>query len=149
MKRTLILLLFGALLAFLSSNVQAQQSKKITLAGYKHDPPVSTSGSGVATVTLQGDTLTVKGKFENLTGNFSGGYIMISIRGHAGNQLYRLKATLREDDKSSGTFKAKENRFGLSAAEKQLLKEGDLYLNISSFENPKGELRGDIGPMKD
>lgn len=147
MKRTLILLFVGALLTFLSSNVQAQQSKKITLAGYKHNPPVSTSGSGIATVTLHGDTLTVKGEFENLVASYSGGYIMVNLRGEGGNQLYRLKADLKEDDRTSGTFTAKENKFVLSSAEKELLKSGELYLNISSRDNKKGELRGDIGPL--
>lgn len=143
----LVLLLVGALLAFLSSSVQAQQSKKITLAGYKHKPPVKTSGAGTATVTLHGDTLTVQGKFKNLTGNYSGGHIMVSLRGQGGNQLYRLKASLNEGDKTGGKFIAKDNEFVLSAAEKELLKNGELYLNISSHENRKGELRGDIGPM--
>lgn len=126
---------------------EAQESRKIILAGYKHQPPVSTSGSGVATVKLHGDTLTVTGKFKNLTDNYSGGYIMVSIRGQSGNQLYRLKATLNEDDKTGGTFKKEENRFVLSPSEKELLKQGDLYINISSFENRKGELRGNIGPI--
>ncbi|NIT62065.1 MAG: hypothetical protein GWN00_39485, partial [Aliifodinibius sp.] len=63
-----------------STDVKAQQSKKIILAGYKHKPPVSTTGSGLATVTLHGDTLTVKGKFEDLSTNYSGAYLMVSIR---------------------------------------------------------------------
>lgn len=146
--RFLTLLLVGVLLAFFTADVQAQQSKKITLAGYKHKPPVSTSGSGSVTVTLDGDTLTVQGKFKNLTDTYSGGHIMVSLRGEGGNQLYRLKATLNEDDKTAGTFEAKENKFALSESEKELLKKGELYINVSSYEKRKGELRGDIGPMK-
>lgn len=128
------------------SNVKAQQSKKIILAGYKHNPPVSTAGSGLATVTLHGDTLTVKGKFEDLSANYSGAYLMVTIRGQGGNQLHRLKAKLNEN-KTGGKFIGKDNRFVLSASQKALLKKGDIYINISSFENKKGELRGDIGPM--
>lgn len=127
-------------------DVNAQQSKKIILAGYKHTPPVSTAGSGMATVTLHGDTLTVKGEFEDLSANFSGAYLMVSIRGQAGNQLHRLKAELNEE-KTGGKLLGKENRFVLSPAQKELLENGELYINISSFENQKGELRGDIGPM--
>ncbi len=129
-----------------STVVHAQQSKKIILAGYHHKPPVPTTGSGSATVKLHDDTLTVKGKFKDLTGNFSGAYLMVSLRGQGGNQLYRLKADLNEE-KNSGTFIGKKNKFVLSPAEKALLKKGDLYINISSFENQKGELRGNIGPM--
>lgn len=125
---------------------KAQQSKKIILAGYKHKPPVSTTGSGIATVTLHGDTLTVKGKFEDLSANYSGAYLMVTIRGQGGNQLYRLKVDLNEE-KTGGKLIGKENKFVLSPAQKALLKKGELYINISSFENQKGELRGNIGPM--
>ena len=129
-----------------TTDVKAQQSQKIILAGYKHKPPVPTTGSGLATVKLHGDTLTVKGKFEELSANYSGGYVMVSIRGQAGNQLFRLKAELNEE-KTGGKFIGKENRFVLSPAQKALLKKGNLYLNISSFENQKGELRGNIRSM--
>ncbi len=131
-----------------STDVKAQQSKKIILAGYKHKPPVSTTGSGLATVTLHGDTLTVKGKFEDLSTNYSGAYLMVSIRGQGGNQLYRLKAKLNEQ-KTGGKLLGKENRFVLSPAQKALLKKGEVYINISTFDNQRGELRGNIGPMGD
>lgn len=151
MKRLIIYAttLFLGLFLVLSSteDATAQQAKKIILAGYKHTPPVQTSGSGSSTIELNGDTLTVKGKFKNLTGNYSGAYIMVSLRGQGGNQLYRLKTTLDENDKTSGTFVGKENQFVLSPAQKKLLQKGDLYINVSSFENRKGELRGNIGPL--
>lgn len=127
-------------------DVKAQQSKKIILAGYKHKPPVSTTGSGMATVTLHGDTLTVKGKFEDLSANYSGAYLMVTIRGQGGNQLYRLKVELNEE-KTGGKLIGKQNRFVLSPAQKALLRKGELYIIISSFENQKGELRGNIGPL--
>ena len=127
-------------------DAKAQQSKKIILAGYKHKPPVSTTGSGMATVTLHGDTLTVKGKFEDLSANYSGAYLMVTIRGQGGNQLYRLKVELNEE-KTGGKLIGKQNRFVLSPAQKALLRKGELYIIISSFENQKGELRGNIGTL--
>ena len=127
-------------------DAKAQQSKKIILAGYKHKPPVSTTGSGMATVTLHGDTLSVKGKFEDLSANYSGAYLMVTIRGQGGNQLYRLKVELNEK-KTGGKLIGKQNRFVLSPAQKALLRKGELYIIISSFENQKGELRGNIGPL--
>lgn len=129
------------------TKISAQQTKEIILAGYKHKPPVPTSGSGLATVKLKGDTLTVDGSFENLVGRFSGAYIMVSLRGEGGNQIYRLKVELNEE-KTGGTINAERNKFPLSKAEKQLLKKGELYINVSSFEHQKGELRGDIPPME-
>lgn len=130
-----------------SPETLAQQSQEITLAGYKMQPKVATSGSGSVTVTLKGDTLKVEGDFENLTDRFSGGYIMVSLKGHPGNQIYRLKAQLNEE-KTGGTLKAEDNSFVLSEGEKELLKSGDLYITISSFNHQKGELRGNIAPMK-
>lgn len=142
---TILILLVG--FSLLSpSETQAQQTKEIILAGYKHKPPVPTSGSGIATVTLKGDTLQINGNFKDLTQRFSGAYIMVSLKGEGGNQLYRLKVNLNEE-KTGGTLKAEENKFKLSEAEQKLLKEGDLYINISSFDHQKGELRGDIPPM--
>lgn len=125
----------------------AQQSRDITLAGYKMQPKVATSGSGSATVKLKGDTLTVEGEFKNLTEQFSGGYIMVDLQGHPGNQIHRLKAQLNEE-KTGGTLQADENRFGLSEGQKELLQKGDLFIVISSYQHRKGELRADIPPMK-
>lgn len=144
---TLSAIFLGFILLIPASQTKAQQLQEIILAGYKHKPPVPTTGSGLATVTFKKDTLTVKGDFKNLTNRFSGAYIMVSLNGEGGNQLYRLKVELN-DEKTGGIFKASQNRFKLSKAEKELLRRGDLYINVSTFENPSGELRGNIGPMK-
>lgn len=149
MKKIFILLpllLITGLIISLPSELQAQQSQQIVLAGYNHNPSVSTPGSGIATVTLKGDTLTVEGDFGNLTSSFSGAYIMVNLRGQPGNQLYRLKADLNED-RTGGVFNPDENKFVLSPAEKKLLQKGEVYINITSSENRTGELRGDIRPM--
>lgn len=148
MKRSIILvtLFIAGLVIAASTKVHAQQSQQIILAGYNHKPPVSTPGSGMATVSLKDDTLMVEGDFENLSAAFSGAYIMVNLRGQAGNQLYRLKAELNKE-KTGGTINANENKFALTPAEKALLKKGELFINISSFENRNGELRGDIKPM--
>lgn len=128
----------------LPQQAKAQRSQSIILAGYKQKPPVATSGSGMATVTLRGDTLTVEGDFKNLTDQFSGAYIMVSLkRREGGNQLYTLHVDVNKEQ-TGGTFKAGSNSFVLSKAEKELLKKGRLYINVCSFEHDTGELRGDI-----
>lgn len=148
MKRFFLITAFIVGISFLASpETLAQQSQEITLAGYKMQPKVATSGSGSITVTLKGDTLNVEGNFKNLTDRFSGGYIMVSLKGHPGNQIYRLKAQLN-DEKTGGTLKTEDNSFVLSEGEKELLKKGDLYITISSFNHQKGELRGNISPIK-
>lgn len=141
---TIIILFLGFTAFTVPEDAAAQRSQTIMLAGYKHKPPVRTTGSGMATVTFKNDTLKVEGDFEDLRGNYSGAYIMVSLRrGEGGNQLYSLKAKLNAE-KTGGTLKADENAFALSKAEKELLKKGRLYINICSFENRNGELRGDI-----
>lgn len=124
----------------------AQKSQEVTLAGYKMQPKVATSGSGSVSVTLKGDTLIVEGEFKNLTNRFSGGYIMVDLQGHPGNQIHRLDAELNEE-KTGGTLKAEDNSFVLTKGQKDLLKKGDLFILISTFEHQRGEIRGDIAPM--
>ncbi len=140
----LIVLFLGSIA--IPTSVSAQQSRNITLAGYKMKPRVATSGSGVVDVTLRGDTLSVTGEFSDLMGQYSGAYIMVNIRRESGNQLYNLTAEV-SDDKKSGTFKAKENRFVLSPSEKALLKKGELFITVNTFDHQRGEIRGDIGAM--
>ncbi len=126
---------------------QAQQTKTIMIAGYKHSPSVPTSGSGIITVSFHKDTLRVKGQFSDLTSQYTGGYIMIGKEGESGNMLFRLKTELN-DQKTGGTIKQKENTFTLSEAQKPLLQNGELYINITSADHRKGELRGQIPAIK-
>ena len=146
MRETAILsaIVFLISLGCLSAQpAKAQKSQQVILAGYKQKPPVHTSGSGMVTVTLQGDTLSIEGDFKNLISPFSGAYLMVSIKGRGGNQLYQLKTELNEE-KTGGKFPEKQNRFTLSEGEKELLKKGELYINITSYDHQGGELRGDI-----
>lgn len=140
-------LLFLALTALLfAPPVLAQQSAEIILGGHKFDPPVPTSGSGTITVELKNDTLRVHGEFSDLTANYSGAYIMLMLRGEPGNQVFRLKVNLNEN-KTSGTLEAEENTFVLSKSQKELLKSGELFITIASFDHQRGEIMGMIPPM--
>lgn len=129
-----------------AKTAQAQQTKTIMIAGYKHSPSVPTSGSGIITVSFHKDTLRVKGKFSDLTSQYTGAYIMVGKKGESGNMLFRLKTELN-DQKTGGTLKQKENTFALSEAQKPLLKNGELYINVASADHRKGELRGQIPPI--
>ena len=133
-------------LLFTFDATHAQQSRDITLAGYKMNPTVGTTGTGFVTVSLHRDTLSVEGEFSELMSPFSGAYIMGEIRGEAGNVLYRLKADLNEE-KKGGQFKRKKNTFVLSKAQKAMLREGKLHLTITSREHSNGEIRAKIPPM--
>src|SRR5699024_4948287 len=117
------------------------------LGGYNYDPAVRTSGSGMVTVTLRQDSLYIKGDFSNLTSSYRGAYIMVGKKGQTGNMLHRLKVNLN-GDRTGGTLEVKNNAFTLNDAQKQLLKNGELYINIISQKHSHGELRGQIPPMK-
>lgn len=149
MKVKLSIITLLAAFALLASTpfAQAQQSREIMLAGYKMDPPVGTSGSGLVTVTLHKDTLTVKGDFSDLMSPFYGAYIMGDIRGRPGNVIYSLNADLNEE-KTGGVFKAEQNSFELSPGQKSMLKEGNLYITVASQDHQRGEIRAKIPPMK-
>jgi hypothetical protein len=122
---------------------EAQQDKRIILAGYKHSPSVATSGSGLVTVSVKNDTLRVNGEFSDLTSTYEGAFIMVGKKGEYGNMLFRLQADLNEQQ-NGGVIKKKANTFALSEAQKPLLKKGELYINITSADHENGELRGQI-----
>lgn len=125
----------------------SQQSRQIMLAGYNHEPPVSTSGSGMVTVSFKKDTLRVEGDFSDLTSRYRGAYVMVGEKGEAGNMLFRLNVEPNED-RTGGMIKAEDNAFPLNDAQKPLLKKGELYINITSNDHARGELRGQIPPIK-
>jgi hypothetical protein len=78
----------------------AQQSVEVNLAGYKHVPPVATSGTGVLQVTLQSDTLFVEGRFQDLRSNYRSSSIHYGSERESGNRLLGLKVQLNEDRRS-------------------------------------------------
>src|SRR5699024_487009 len=129
-----------------SQLAHGQQSRIIILAGYHQEPPVSTSGSGVVTVAFHHDTLSVSGDFSDLTSPYRGAYIMVGEKGEFGNMLFRLKVNPNED-RTGGVLNAGENAFFLSDVQKPLLRKGELYINITSRNHSRGELRGQIPPM--
>jgi len=148
LMKTSILLLVVLFLGSIAMppSVHAQQSQNITLAGYKMKPRVATSASGVADITLDSDTLTIGGEVSDLMNSYSGAYIMVNIRGEGGNKLYSLTVDLN-DQKTGGTFPAEDNRFVLSPSEKALLKKGELFITVNTYEHQRGEIRGDIAAM--
>lgn len=126
--------------------VRAQHTAKITLTGYHHTPPVSTSASGLVTVELKNDTLKVHGEFSELENWYHGAYIHAGKKGERGNQIFRLKADVNEE-RTGGKFTRDKNSFPLNDAQQVLLKKGQLYINVSSYDNKRGEIRGQIPPM--
>lgn len=140
--------IFTVFLILISTvSAQGQQTREVMLAGYKMEPRVGTGASGLVTIHLHKDTLSVKGGFTDLMSKFYGAYIMGEIRGQAGNVIFKLKADLNEN-KTGGRFKPGENSFALSAAHKKLLNKGKLFITVASWDHQRGEIRAKIPPMK-
>ncbi|WP_176719501.1 CHRD domain-containing protein [Rhodohalobacter halophilus] len=124
----------------------AQSSVEIVLAGHNQVPPVRSPGTGMVELTVEGDSLFVSGKFEDLREYYLGASIHFGRANETGNQIYRLTAELNEE-KTGGVFKPEENRFELREAQKEALRNGRMYINIRSNRNRSGEIRGQIPPL--
>lgn len=124
-----------------------QHTKTVTLAGYHHVPPVPSPGSGNIDVTLRGDTLSVKGEFNQLSSAYYGAFIHYGDEDEQGNQLFRMEPEL-DKSKIGGTFDPERNKWKLNETLLQALAEGRLYINIYSNNYTRGELRGQVPPMK-
>ena len=145
-----ILLSLGMLIliAGIPIKAEAQASKKmnILLAGYKISPKVPTDASGMVTITITKDSLTVEGSFSDLSAPYLSGGIFYTQEGRAVNQLFRFDVELNEQ-KTGGTFRVAQNRFSISEGHRELLKEGDLTVKIMSTQNKHGEIGAGIPPV--
>jgi len=137
--------LFTTLILFvgLIPIAEAQEKYEVMLLGKNQVPTVETPAGGLLEVWIKNDTLYVSGEFESLEGPYRSGSIHQGRRNETGNQLYRLKAELN-DGNTSGVFKPEDNAFPLSEAVLNALRDGEMYINISSFEHQFGEIRGQI-----
>ncbi len=113
------------------------------LAGYKLSPSVPTSATGMLTLTIKNDTLTVKGSFSDLTAPYLSSGIFFTQKKMAVNQLFTFDTELNEDE-TGGKLRAVNNRFPLSSAHKELLKNGELTIKIMSTKHNLGEIGADI-----
>ncbi|MEX0769666.1 MAG: CHRD domain-containing protein [Balneolaceae bacterium] len=132
---------------FWSAGAQGQNSAEVILAGYKQVPRVPTPATGMAEVTLKSDTLIVDGNFSDLREPYRSAAIFYGEEGEQGNQLFTLNPSLNED-KTSGSFSGNDNRFTLGGEIRKALSEGNLYIAITSSKYPRGEIRGQIPPIK-
>ena len=137
---TLLLVLFPLVL---SAQSQTERRWSVTLAGFKEIPPVTTPASGTAALRLKGDSLIVSGQFKDLNSHFTGAQIFYGAGEPMGNALLRLKVRISPDGRS-GRIHAHENRFRLKPAQKRYLRNGKLFIAITSKDEPFGEIRAPI-----
>ena len=130
----------------------AEMYFRANLSGSNEAPPVFTQAHGALFLELHGDTLVASGTFRDLNSDYNtaiagGAHIHMAYTGRNGGVEIPLEVAL-DVDKRSGSYKAEENSFILSAEQKTALMERKLYVNIHSVDNPAGAIRGQIVPQK-
>ena len=137
------------LLLFSTASVFAQDQKAyVTLGGFNEVPRVNTPATGSVQIELEGDSLFVSGEFSNLKFPYHSAFIHYGEKRETGNRLFRLTPEL-SDDQKNGNFEKEKNGFALTKALKKHLKNGLLYVNISSQQHQTGEIRGQIPSFKE
>lgn len=134
--------LFG-ILGLIANNAVGQQTHTIILAGHHAIPKVQTSATGSLDVTLQGDTLSVEGTFRNLSNYYYGSAIFYGEKDEQGNKVISLDPDIAEN-RTEGSYEQSKNTFILTEGQLDALKEGNLYINIMSFDYRRGELRAQL-----
>lgn len=122
------------------------------LSGLQENPPIyalnQTPASGHVKALLKRNVIYISGKFKYLSSEYLFSHIHLGGPGVNGPVQFNLSAKLKTD-KKSGCFKKCENRFVLTDEQVQELKDGNLYVNIHSVNNPSGELRAQLLPETD
>jgi hypothetical protein len=148
MKRLVLALAFSA-----SLSLAQAQSFTATLNGAQ-DGGGARQGTGFATLTLVGTSLSITGSFSGLTTPMSSGHIHgPAIPGLTTNVIYDLVGPGILSGTTSGTYAGTLNLIpnptGYTTIAQQLtdLNNGLWYLNIHDSTFPGGEIRGQILPV--
>lgn len=150
LKRVCPFLFLSALLlpGILTSSAKAQEELEGTHTlmpmGYQSVPKAITNASGLFTLKIQNDTLLVKGKFEGLTTPHHRSYIGVGEKGEMGNMLFTLDVELLNEQHTSGKIEYSDNQFALSEIHKNLIRQNQFYVAISSSNYKMGEIRDQL-----
>jgi len=114
----------------------------VNLSGNNEVPPVNTTGTGTVLLELCNNRLTLVGSFDNLGSAPVAAHIHEGVAGVNGPVLFELFYT--PDGSVGGIFPANRNVYTLTCAQRDLLFNGGLYINVHSVNTPSGEIRGQI-----
>jgi hypothetical protein len=101
----------------------------------------TTTGSGLVTATLSGNTLTIAGTFDGLNSAATAAHVHRAPKGMRGPRAFDLTVTKA----TKGTV---EGRLTLTAAQVQDLKQGWYLVQIHTENNPDGHLRTWLAQQK-
>ncbi len=140
-----IIVLAGWLLAASSAAALAQSYEaQLDPAPFDATTRANVIGSvGQVSATLNGDTLSVTGKFSNLTSPATAAQLRIGLaKGVPGNAIGPLTVTHGREGTLSGSVK-------LTAAQVVALDKQSVYVRIDSEKAPDGNLQGWLEPASE
>ena len=130
------LVLTGAIVAGCQSMSPMMAEQQITLSGTNEVPPVTTTASGTATVSIKDDrSVSVKVTVTGMTATAS--HIHEGAAGANGPVIVPFTKT------GDNTFAAADGA-KLTEAQYASYKAGNLYVNVHSAKNPGGEVRAQL-----
>jgi hypothetical protein len=116
----------------------AMYTQTVTLSGANEVPPVTTSATGTASVTIRPDhTVTVKETVTGMTATAS--HIHQGAAGANGPVIVPFTKS------GDNTFVTADGA-KLTDAQYDAYKAGNLYVNVHTAANPGGEIRGQLKP---
>lgn len=137
------------LCAFASNTKADTITFTATLSGANENPPNSSKGTGIATVTLNDVTGagTITLTFSDLSAPVTGSHIhCCAPQGtNAGVIIDFLSSVTLSANKMSGSITS--YAFTLNAAQITAMKGGLTYVNVHSTAYPGGEIRGQLAPV--
>ena len=122
----------------LSAGLAVAQEAKVALTGAEETPPVATSATGSGTIKI-GKDKAVTGSVTTKGVVATAAHIHLGAAGQSGPPIITLAKTA--DDVWSVPPDAK-----LTDEQYESYKAGNLYINVHSAENKKGEIRGQLKP---
>ena len=137
-KLSLVAGFFAATVAVLAGcqSMGMAGSQQVALSGANEVPPVTTSATGTATVTIKDDrSVVVAVTVSGMTPTAS--HIHIGAAGTNGPVIVPFTKT------GDNTFASPPDA-KLTVEQYAAYKAGNLYVNVHSAKNPPGEIRGQI-----
>jgi hypothetical protein len=121
-----------------SGGVAVAVDLKVKLTGAEETPPVTTSASGTATISIAANK-SVSGTVNTTGIDGKAAHIHVGPRGESGPPII----TLRKGPRGVWSVPAGSK---LSNEQFASFKSGNLYLNVHSTEHKSGEIRGQLKP---
>lgn len=141
--RSLLYLALAALPLSLGAHLQVE-TFTATLSGGSEVPPITSSATGTATVTIDGNQLTYKIEVKNLD-NPTMTHIHQAARGLDGPPVVPLWS----GQKPIGfTGVLTEGKVTVKPDVIAAIRAGKTYVNVHTKVHPSGELRGQLEPAK-